>query len=686
MKVEIAMVTTASKKSEKTTAAPATVIVISARDIKLRGYSTLKDVLRDLPGMETTENFFSEIGTLVPVRGIVGNNKIVVLVNGMRVNPPGGENFSFRSDFSVRNAEQIEVIYGPGSTLYGQDAISAVINVKTQRAPEMPEGEVGLEGGSQNTREGWAYAGTRFGNKKQNSATAYVFGHDSDLTRLDKAFPAWWQEYQNIANQNNGVGAIPNRQDYGFNGFARVEGKNASLQFWQRNSRRSSSEGGYPQGYLDVAKWEDTSRVMEGRHTLRLSGKASLDSNLSINEYDIDPRTRYVFPVDPNQQWFLNDFKYGRGRGINLEETLRAELKPNLSLLAGIVASDSDIIPKATVPGGARPGDVVAQGGTFTYFTRDAVGNLVRNEIPRVVRSKYQSYGAYLEMGWQASRSLKTTFGARFDRDSRFNNTPFSPRVAAVYDFNDRVKMKYVFTRAYVAPAPYFANATYDNGTLLATANPNLQPETANSHEVNLSYTKENLSLGASVYRGKQGNLILISDRALPQNIIGTVFVMDANGNLQPRTLVQSANGGDSRNIGVDFYGRATFGRVSTWFSYSHVDFKATTNGATTGLAGISAHNLRLGGTYAVTPKIFVTPSLVWRSTPRNVMPNNLSNELNSPYEINLHAGYSVGKNTEVFADVRNLTNHKYALGNIIGEAAPQELRRAQIGIRHSFR
>ena len=115
----------------------------------------------------------------------------------------------------------------------------------------------------------------------------------------------------------------------------------------------------------------------------------------------------------------------------------------------------------------------------------------MRNEIPRVVRVKYQGYGAYLEMGWQASPKLKTTFGARLDRDSRFDDTPFSPRVAAVYDLKENLKLKYIFTRAYVAPAPYFGFATYDNGTLLATSNPNLQPETATSHEVDLSYAKK---------------------------------------------------------------------------------------------------------------------------------------------------------------------------------------------------
>ncbi len=82
-------VITASRTLQSTLEAPAAVHVVTARQIEERGYQTLKDVLRDLPGMETIEYHFTEFGTLVPVRGIVGNNKLVVLVNGVRVNPPG---------------------------------------------------------------------------------------------------------------------------------------------------------------------------------------------------------------------------------------------------------------------------------------------------------------------------------------------------------------------------------------------------------------------------------------------------------------------------------------------------------------------------------------------------------------------------------------------------------------------
>src|SRR3954454_13662971 len=173
-------ITTASRALERSTEAPATVYVITSGDIRVRGYSTLSDVLKDLPGMETVEQYYTEQGTLVPVRGVVGNNKIVLLINGMRVNPPGGEELMIRSDVSVRFADKIEVIYGPGSTLYGQDAISAVINIKT-RNPGDATLEILGGFGPYGTKEGHAsFARTFFSQSDLPlSVSGFVSARDS---------------------------------------------------------------------------------------------------------------------------------------------------------------------------------------------------------------------------------------------------------------------------------------------------------------------------------------------------------------------------------------------------------------------------------------------------------------------------------------------------------------------------
>jgi len=684
LQIKVATVTTASKAPEKATSAPGTAIVIDKRDIQLRGYSNLKDVLRDLPGMETIENSFSEWGTQVPIRGISGNNKIVVLVNGMRVNPPGGENFPFRSDFSVRDAEQVEVIYGPGSTLYGQDAISAVINVKTQKPADRPIFEAGGDGGLNNEREAWFSFAKVLNKTPDINLTAYLQYHDSDLTRLDKAYPAYWSDYKAIA-EPKGSGTVPFRKDLGINGFLRLEVGDSSLQAWHRQSTRSSAEGFSPiLAFLPDAIWSDHSTVVEGKNTLTLNDKMKLDSAFTFNQYEIEPDSRYVH-AESETQWFLDDLKYGLGRGYTLEETLNVHLDSKISLLAGVVASHYSIIPKATIFGGADLDDdlLSQQNAAIPYFTVAGDPDS-QHLIPGVVQEKYQRYGSFFELGYQMIHSLKTVFGLRLDRDSRIVKPAFTPRFAAIYDITGALTAKYMFTRAYVAPAPYFEYGTFDNGTRLSTSDPTLQPEKAESHELNFSYSKKNMSLGLSTYFGRQSSLVQESDRPIPDTVIQDPVFLDLAGT-QRRTLVHSVNAGTSRNLGLDLYGRATVGRVSPWFSYSYVDFKETTGMGTTGLQGSSRHNGRLGATWAATERFFVTPSFVIRSTPESVIPGRLGHELQTPWEINLHMLYKASKHFDVFLDMRNITNHKYALGGFTGEAIPQETIRGVLGMRMSW-
>lgn len=688
MRVEVATVTTASKKEEKATSAPGTVIVIDKNDIRLRGYSTLKDVLRDLPGMDLSENFFSELGTQVAVRGVTGNNRIVVLVNGMRVNPPGGEYFPFRSDFSVRDAEQIEVIYGAGSTLYGQDAISAVINVKTKTpTSEKPAVEVTVNGGLNFEREVFGSFNKVFDSARNVLLEGYIQYHDSKLTRNDLDYPRWWQDFKNVA-QPKGVGTVPVRNDYGLNSFARLQAGGFSIQSWYRSSERSSSEGYGPPilGFLPQAKWVDRSWVTEAGYLLNIADNVTLNSTVTYNWYQVDPKSRYIFPQD-ERHWFYNDFKYANGTSLSFEETLRVNFSKSLSALLGGTYTRYDIIPKSTIPGGAHPGSddsIIRQGGSFVYYT-EAGNPASRQEIPRAVVSKFNRYGAYLEFGWQITPKLKAIAGGRVDKDTRIEQVSRTPRGGVIYDITDSITAKYTYSWAYISPAPYFGFATYDRGDILNTSNPALQPETSKTHEVNLTYNKEAVNLGLSLYYGQQSNLILVSDVDSPPNVVKQRVFVDLAGT-QPRTLTQTVNSGTSHNGGLDFYGKAKLTRsLSTWFSYSYTSFEEVTAGTTSGLKGISQNNFRLGATWAVTPKLFVTPSLVARSTPQHLNAGNLQDELHNPWEANLFIVYTPTSYMDWYIDLRNVTNNHYALTGFLPYAIPQETFNGVLGIRFTF-
>jgi outer membrane receptor protein involved in Fe transport len=596
--------------------------------------------------------------------------------------------------------------------LYGQDAISAVINVVTidpagggtvklrdaddplsfnvQDAPTSAGGtsfEVGGEAGVNIEREIWGWYGGVLDWCRDINVSGYVQYHDSELTPLDREFPAYWQDFRNIAitkTNGNGGGIVPSRKDYGLNLFGRAEWFDSSFQVWHRQSQRNSAEG-YNQilGFLPAAKWGDSSTVLEGKNTLYVADNATLESALTYNGYEINPSSRYVFPdaTDPVNLWFLDDFKYGRGWRLSLEETLRVELSEDFSLLTGVFIAYSDVVPKATIPGGFDPDqDLVTQGGSF-FFSDVPLGPL--QPIPRVSNVKFWTYAAYLEGQWQLLDDLRVVGGVRVTKDDHFDEIPVTPRAALIYNVTDRLTAKYMYSEAFVAPAPYFAFSTYDRGDILAQANPNVSPETAKTHEVNLTYDRENVSLGVAAYYGSQGNLIIVSDRNLPPNFVREPVFLDGT---QSRRLVQTVNSGDSIRSGVDIYGKVTSGPFRSWISYSYTDYEETTAGMTTGLPGISRHNGRFGTTCWLSPKLFVTPSLVIRSTPENVLnPGRLADELHTPWEINLYVLYKRTEYMDFFLDLRNITDHHYALVSFTGDAFPQETFNGMAGVRLTY-
>ena len=186
------------------------------------------------------------------------------------------------------------------------------------------------------------------------------------------------------------------------------------------------------------------------------------------------------------------------------------EFSERFSVLAGGIVSYSDIIPKSTINGGYDPArDPVDQGRFFHYSTTDLgphtnnINSL--NKVPQVSEVTYWTYAAYVEGQWQISDQLKLVTGVRVTKDDHYQEVPITPRASLIYAATENTTIKYMYTDAFVAPAPYFAYATYDNGSLLATTNASVAPETAQTHELNLAYNYEKLSLDSAPTTAPRG-------------------------------------------------------------------------------------------------------------------------------------------------------------------------------------
>ena len=182
------IVVTATQYPTTPDSVAATVSVIRGDDLRARGIHFVADALREIPGAQVVQNGPYGATTSLFVRG--GESDYVkVLVDGVAVNQPGGF-FDFGS-LTTDNVERIEVLRGPGSVLYGSDAIAGVIQIVTRqgrgRTTAGATGEAGsfstarLEGTAQGGGEwgGWSASASRL-----TSDGTYAFNNDYGNTSL----------------------------------------------------------------------------------------------------------------------------------------------------------------------------------------------------------------------------------------------------------------------------------------------------------------------------------------------------------------------------------------------------------------------------------------------------------------------------------------------------------------------
>ena len=166
-------VTTVSKKDQKLSGAPAAIYVITQEDIRRSGMTSLPDLLRMVPGLQVGQ---IQGGVwAISARGFndLFANKLLVLLDGRSVYTPlfSGVYWDVQ-DTLLEDLERIEVIRGPGATLWGANAVNGVVNVIT-RSAEDSQGLLLIGGGGTEER---GFAGVRYGGQLTENAYYRVYG------------------------------------------------------------------------------------------------------------------------------------------------------------------------------------------------------------------------------------------------------------------------------------------------------------------------------------------------------------------------------------------------------------------------------------------------------------------------------------------------------------------------------
>ena len=188
-------ITSVSKKAEKASDAAAAVFVVTQEDIKRSGATSIPEVLRMVPGLQVAQIDANKWA--VSSRGFNGfsSNKLLVLMDGRTVYNPLFSGVLWNAqDTMLDDIERIEVIRGPGASLWGANAVNGVINIISKHSVDTQGGL--LTAGTGSEEKGFGAA--RYGAKVNDHTTYRVYGKnfyrgDLESANGSKANDDWHQ-------------------------------------------------------------------------------------------------------------------------------------------------------------------------------------------------------------------------------------------------------------------------------------------------------------------------------------------------------------------------------------------------------------------------------------------------------------------------------------------------------------
>lgn len=186
-------VTSVAKKAQRLSQAAAATFVITSEDVRRSGATSIPELLRMVPGLNVAQ--VNSNTWAISSRGFNGvfADKLLVLIDGRSVYNPtfSGVNWE-EQDVMLEDIERIEVVRGPGATLWGANAVNGVINIITKTAADTQGGLVTLGSGTaENILSGLRYGG-EIGEDTQYRAYAKYNDYDNFETPQGDASNDSW--------------------------------------------------------------------------------------------------------------------------------------------------------------------------------------------------------------------------------------------------------------------------------------------------------------------------------------------------------------------------------------------------------------------------------------------------------------------------------------------------------------
>ncbi|MBO3655836.1 TonB-dependent receptor domain-containing protein [Acinetobacter bereziniae] len=453
------IVVSAAGYEQKLKDAPASITVITEKDLKDKRINSIADALVDIEGVDISPQAGKTGGLNIRIRGMDAEYSLV-LIDGRRQNSTGditpngfGEsNNSFIPPISA--IERIEVIRGPASTLYGSDAMGGVVNIITKKVSNEWTGSSTIEATLLPNS-------SSFGN--QRAVDSFITGPIiKDLLGIQLRTRKAERSQSNIGylDQNDnvvelGMGNNPTKSDIDTIGarltLTPTKQHDLSLEYekteqWYDNSKAQLGTLGANGGY-DKAKEFNRNRIVLA-HTWR-NKIGTLDSSIS------NTQTETIGRLIPS----------------------RAQAGSN-AINPRLLESKDTIFDTKLATQYFDAHNITLGGQWWDASIKD--GLRVNKDV------SFKQIGVFAEDTWALTPSLALTTGLRFDNHDTFGSF-WTPRTYLVWNANDNWTLKGGYSEGYKAPRlERLTNGIYNVGGQGRTplfGNPDLKPETSRNLE-----------------------------------------------------------------------------------------------------------------------------------------------------------------------------------------------------------
>jgi iron complex outermembrane receptor protein len=454
-------VITAAKFIQRSAESASSISVITAEEIESFNFSTLGDVLNSQRGMYlSNDRNYLYTGSRGFSRPTDYNNRIVIMIDGHIMNEVvyGSAFMGNELGLNLEAVERIEIIRGPGASLYGSGAMLNIVNIIMKKGRSLNGASISYTAGSLGLSEVSALAGAKLGKADLflTGRAGSSEGEDFYFSELDDPLT------------NNGISSGMDWERYaGIHGGMTV----GKLKFSGGYSSRSK---GIPTGSFETDLTGDVNSA-DDRYYLEanFSNDTRENQRLNFRVYYDDYCYRGSYP---SQGISLYDASDGRWAGAELQYFLGTGQKN--SLVTGL---EYKYIFKAD------------------YREWDASEVFFNENFP------FYYLSVFAHDQYEISAKMSLTTGFRFDNYTVFGSS-FSPRAALVYNLAEASSLKLIFGDAFRIPNIYESFYESENSH---KSNPGIKPEKIQSLEfVWLQELDANLYFSFSAYSYLMKNLI----------------------------------------------------------------------------------------------------------------------------------------------------------------------------------